>query len=944
MAQKTTTSNKLSHALKKYVPSDRVHIDDLTLSVYSRCADFYEYRPQVVVKARTEDEVRDVLRVANEHRVPVTFRAAGTSLSGQALGTGIICDISGGFQRIEPRDEGNLVWFQPGPTVEMVDRVLLPLGKRIGPDPGSTKAARMGGVIANNASGMTCGVKFNSYHTLHSLRVVLIDGSVYDSALEADHVRFEGDQKRLAEGLLVLRKEVLEDTELVEKIKKKFSIKCVTGYGINAFVDFERPLDIFVHLMVGSEGTLGFVSEGTLKTRPLNPARSSSMLLFEGIKSCAAAVPVIEDMGAQALELENDATLKAYHAIPGLPDFVYTHPDGACALLIDFWRENDDELEKVVQQVEPKVRQCAGLIDMSPFTRRPEEHHTLWDARSQLFGVLGEIRPPGTTLVTEDMAVPLDELVPFVQGLEALYAKHGYGDALIAGHASAGNLHFFIIDDLSDKKSLKRYKAFMQDAVALVADDLNGSLKAEHGTGRVVAPFVEREWGAKAYGIMKRLKVLADPDGLLNPGVIITDDPDVYFKNMKLAPAVWPGIDKCVECGFCEHVCPSRIPALTPRQRIQASRKHAEHLEAGRHKQAKVLWHEYEYGGVQMCAADGMCHTQCPVKINVADWTDYLRAAEKGHIERGLAMLMAKHFHLVEDVLKGAMDIGTLANHLGHTMEHVTAALHHLVPISPVWSDAMGSAPPEVVAEVEDADFAYYPACVTRMMGSSAAGKKSVAETVLEVAQRAGIKLFVGKDTKGTCCSQMFSHNGFEGAYAFMANYMVERMWQWSRGARIPIVCDVTSCTKTLTDELAKPLTDENARRYKKLHIIDINEWLKDDVLPKLKITSKFQSVVLHPTCACVESGDDQAMREVAEACAERVTVPLNWGCCGIAGNRGFLHPELSDGAQHSELEEVARESYDGYYSVARTCEIGLSQRSAKNYESIIYLVEEATR
>ncbi len=339
MAQKTTTSNKLSHALKKYVPSDRVHIDDLTLSVYSRCADFYEYHPQVVVKARTEDEVRDVLRVANEHRVPVTFRAAGTSLSGQALGTGIICDISGGFQRIEPRDEGNLVWFQPGPTVEMVDRVLLPLGKRIGPDPGSTKAARMGGVIANNASGMTCGVKFNSYHTLHSLRVVLIDGSVYDSALEADHVRFEGDQKRLAEGLLVLRKEVLEDTELVEKIKKKFSIKCVTGYGINAFVDFERPLDIFVHLMVGSEGTLGFVSEGTLKTRPLNPARSSSMLLFEGIKSCAAAVPVIEDMGAQALELENDATLKAYHAIPGLPDFVYTHRDGACALIIDFWRE-----------------------------------------------------------------------------------------------------------------------------------------------------------------------------------------------------------------------------------------------------------------------------------------------------------------------------------------------------------------------------------------------------------------------------------------------------------------------------------------------------------------------------------------------------------------------------------------------------------------------------
>ena len=944
MTRKTKTSEQLAHALEEYVPSVRVHIDELTLSVYSRAADFFEYRPQVVVKARSEDEVRGVLRVANEHKVPVTFRAAGTSVSGQALGTGIICDISSGFQRIEPRDEGNVVWFQPGPTIEMVDRVLLPLGKRIGPDPGSTKAARMGGVIANNASGMTCGVKFNSYHTLHSLRVVLIDGSVYDSALEADHVRFEGDQKRLAEGLLALRKEVLEDAELVEKIKKKFSIKCVTGYGINAFVDFERPLDIFVHLMVGSEGTLGFVSEGILKTRPLNPARSSSMLLFEDIKSCAAAVPVIEDMGAQALELENDATLKAYHAIPGLPDFVYTHPDGACALLIDFWRENDAEIERVVTQVEPKIRQCEGLISMSPFTRRPDEHHTLWDARSKLFGLLGEILPPGTNLLTEDMAVPLDELVPFVEGLEALYAKHGYDQAIIAGHASAGNLHFFIIDDLSDEKNIERYKAFMQDAVSLVADDLHGSLKAEHGTGRAVAPFVEREWGAKAYGIMKRLKVLADPDGLLNPDVLISDNPNAFFENIKFSPAVWAGIDKCVECGFCEHVCPSRLPALSPRQRNQASRKHAELIEAGRHAEAKVLWHEYEHAGIDMCAACGMCHTQCPVKINVAEWTDHLRALGKGHVQRGVATLMARHFGIAEDVLRGAMDMGTLANRMGHLTEHVTKTLHHLVPFSPVWSDEMGSAPPEVVNEVEAPDFVYYPACVSRIMGSSATGKKSVAETVLEVGQRAGLKLFVAKDVKGTCCSQIWLHNGFEGGQAVMANHMVDRMWEWSRGGRIPIVCDVTSCTKTLTDELADCLSDENASRYKKLHIIDINEWLKDDVMPRLKVTSKFNSIVLHPTCACVESGNDKPMCEVAEACSETVTVPLNWGCCGIAGNRGFLHPELSDGAMLHELEEVAPESYDGYYSVAKTCEIGLSQRSGKNYESIVYLVEEATR
>jgi len=534
----------------------------------------------------------------------VTFRAAGTSLSGQALGTGIICDVSGGFQGIEVRDDARRVWFQPGPVLLTVDKVLAPFGRRIGPDPGSSAAARMGGVIANNASGMTAGVKQNSYHTLHSLRVVLVDGSAYDSGVEGDHARFESEQKALAEGLREMRQQILDDPELTRKIERKFSIKCTTGYGLNSFVDFERPLDIFVHLMVGSEGTLGFASEIVLETLPLDPARSTSMLLFEDIRSCAAAVPEIEDLGAQALELMNDTTLTAYHNTPGLPDFVYTRPDGSCALLIDFWRESPEELEGVIREVEPRIRQSRGLLQMSEFTRRPEEHSTLWDARSQLYGVLGELpRPPGASVLTEDMAVPLEQLVPFVEGLEELYAKHGYDPCVIAGHASAGNLHFFLIDDLSSREGQDRFKAFMHDAVALVADELDGSLKAEHGTGRVVAPFVEREWGPKAYGIMKRVKALADPRGLLNPDVLITDKAEEYIQNTKQLPAVWDGIDKCVECGFCEPVCPSRIAALTPRQRIQASRKHAELLAAGEHERAGELWKQYAYAGVQMCAA-----------------------------------------------------------------------------------------------------------------------------------------------------------------------------------------------------------------------------------------------------------------------------------------------------------------------------------------------------
>jgi D-lactate dehydrogenase len=313
-------------------------------------------------------------------------------------------------------------------------------------------------------------------------------------------------------------------------------------------------------------------------------------------------------------------------------------------------------------------------------------------------------------------------------------------------------------------------------------------------------------------------------------------------------------------------------------------------------------------------------------------------------LEKGLATWVASHFGLVEDAMRGVMDVGAVANRVGHSVEHVTKALRHLVPWSPLWLPEMGAAPPVRVNEVEEPDFVYYASCVSRMTGSSAAGKRSVSETILEIGRRAGFQLLLAKDVHGTCCGQIWEHKGFEDGFRLMANRTVERMWKWSRSGRVPIVVDVSTCNLTLTHDLAPVLSEENARRYRKLHLLDLNEWLRDDVLPKLEVTSRLGSVVLHPTCGCVQTGSDGAMLDVARACAEEATVPIHWNCCGTAGDRGFLHPELTDGAQLYEQEEVARRSYDGYYSVARTCEINLSRRSGKNYESIAYLVEEATR
>ncbi len=729
-------------------------------------------------------------------------------------------------------------------------------------------------------------------------------------------------------------------------IKKKFSIKCVTGYGINALVDFDDPLAILAHLLVGSEGTLGFISHVVLNTVPLDPERSAALLLFESLETMANAIPTVAGTDPNAVEFFDDASMQAVSGIDGLPDLVTTHPKGSAALLVDYQRTTQGALRAAIAAALPKLRTLPGLVTMSDFSTTPESHARLWRVREDLFGIVGGARTPGTTVLLEDMAVPLDKFARLLAGLAVLFVKHGYtgpGQGIQFGHASAGNAHFVLTADFTRQPEIDRFMAFTEDSVALVADELNGSLKAEHGTGRAMAPFVAREWGDKAYSLMTRIKKLVDPGELFNPGVLINDDPDIVSKNIKRTPPVSPRIDKCIECGFCEHVCPSRLVTLTPRGRIQASRKHAELLARGDNLAAKELWHQYQHEGINTCAADGMCKTKCPVGINVGDYTAELRAERNRKAETSLGSVLARRYSEIEKIARGTLAMGVLANKI-HTMEVITRAVHKLIPFSPVWSPAIGKSPTSVFRSESTPEIVYFPACVTRIMGSSNLGKPSVVETVLTVADRAGIKVRLPKSVTGVCCGQIWEHRAYASGRRHMANHLVESMWEWSDGGRVKVMCDVTSCTKTILREVADQLTSENTRRYRQITLVDIAPWLVEDVMPRLEITKPKQMVALHPTCACVDLGVDKHVQAIGEACAQQAVTPLHWGCCGVAGDRGFMYPELSDGAQRDEHAELAGRVFDGYYSVARTCEIGLSERSGHQYESIAYLVEETTR
>ncbi|MGD0875299.1 MAG: FAD-binding and (Fe-S)-binding domain-containing protein [Acidimicrobiales bacterium] len=940
------TTSVIGARLRDVLPESRIDTTAITLTVNARDGGFYEYRPQAVVRVTNEHEVCALLAVAREMRLPVTFRAGGTSLAGQTVGEGIIVDVSHAFTGIEVLDEGARVKAEPGPTAEMVNRVLHRYGRRIGPDPASIRAARIGGIIANNSSGMITGVKLNAYHTMDSIRFVLADGSVWDTAAEGESQRFARERPELARGLVALRDDARSDADLVALINKKFSIKCVTGYGINALVDFDDPLAILAHLLVGSEGTLAFISHVVLNTVPLDPERSATLLLFESLETMARAIPAVAATGPNAVEFLDDASMQTVSGIDGLPHLVRSHPKGSAALLVDYQRSSGDTLKNAVAAAMPKLKALPGLITMSNFSTTPESYARLWRVREELFGIVGGARTPGTTVLLEDMAVPLDEFAELLTGLEVLFVKHGYtdpGQGVQFGHASAGNAHFVLTADFTQQREIDRFMAFTEDSVALVADKLNGSLKAEHGTGRAMAPYVAREWGDKAYSLMTRIKELIDPGDLFNPGVLINGDPEVIRKNIKRTPTVSSRIDKCIECGFCEHVCPSRLVTLTPRGRIQASRKHTELLAAGDDIAAEELWRQFQYEGINTCAADGMCGTKCPVGINVAEYTAELRAERNNRADTFLGSVLARRFAEVEKIARGGLSVGVLANKV-HTMEVLTRAVHKLIPFSPVWSPAIGKSPVPVFRSESGPEVVYFPACVTRIMGSSNLGKASVAETVLTVAARAGIKVRLPKSVTGVCCGQIWKHRGHAFGRRYMANHLVESMWQWTDGGRVTVMCDVTSCTQTVLREIADQLTDENAERYRQIKVVDIAPWLLEDVMPRLEVTTPKRSVALHPTCACVELGVDKHVQAIGRACAQEAVTPSHWGCCGVAGERGLMYPELSDGAQRDEHAELAGRVFDGYYSVARTCEIGLSERSGHHYESIVYLVEETTR
>ena len=924
--------------LRTFLDHHQILDNDLWREIYARDASYFDIKPECVVRPSTIQQIRQVLQTARSAGIGVTFRAGGTSLSGQTVNSGLICELRTQWNKCEVRDGGRKVWFEPGLTARQVNNILRPHHHHIGPDPASSSAAMMGGILSNNSSGMTAGVKHNSYNTLASIEFMLANGDIYNSGVEIDWKRFRQTERELCQGLLDIRAEIMANDEIRNRIVEKYKIKNVTGYAMNAFVDFDDPMDIFSHVLIGSEGTLAYIVSGELNTLPLHSVYSSAMLYFKDVTQAAATAHILGESGAKAVEMMDYASLRTSQ---GLPNDL---PVGTTAMLIDFAADSSDEMEYATSKVKPIIDALPGLIHCDDFTRTVAERANLWRIRDGVFPCVAGARVPGATVILEDVAAPVQQLDMLVEGVQRLFDKHGYNGAIF-GHARDGNIHPLVTSRIDSEKETLRFRTFMDEFVDHVLS-LNGSLKGEHGTGRAIAPFGEKEWGPEIYSLMKRLKKLADPQGTLNPGVIINDDPECFIRPMKSMDIFgeqldYPEADKCMECGYCEHVCPSRYITLTPRQRLQARRIIA---RTG----SKKLEKEYKYIGEETCCADGSCEIPCPMSINTGTVTDAVRIFSNSSIFDKALSASASHYGAVEKVIRGALKAAVATEKVitPYPLIWATDFMHKLYRQSPHWSKNFPM-PAKIrwTENVESPDYLYFPACVTRIFGASNLGKDDMITVMLRIAQRCGYRMALPKEMHGLCCSQIWEHKGDPEGQAVVANKTVEVFYRLSEEGRVPIVCDTTSCTHTLLSlaHKQKLFSEENARKYEKLKIIDITTWLDRNVIPRLKVTKPKKSVLLHPTCASKLTGGNEVMVRIAEKCAGKVTVPNNSFCCGAAGDRGFIFPEVAKAATRDERAEIEGEIYDGCYSLARTCEISMMGTVGRPYESILYLIDETT-
>ena len=1003
-------------ALRQFVPSERIYTDELRTLGWGTDASFYRQIPQIVIRSDGENEVSRIVSLCRKHQLPFTFRAAGTSLSGQSCTDSVLIVAGKHWESYRLSDDHEYITLQPGIVGARVNEILKPFGRVFPPDPASIGSAMVGGIVVNNASGMNCGVHANSDRMLVSARIILTDGTILDTGDESSRRAFRESHPEFLKKIEDLRDKVRTDKELSARIRTKYNIKNVTGLNLRPLIAYDDPFDIIAHSIVGSEGTLAFLSEVTMRTLHDYPFKASAMVYFLTMKeSCEAVVAMKKltagdddlKMSAEQLVVKS-AEMLDYKSLSSVDDPVFLQykkdvdagkisgvaPGDYHNLTAILTETKGITHEQLLDKI-AKIQECLSqyrLYIPAEFTEDPKIYGKYWAIRSGIFPSVGGTRPVGTSCLIEDVAFPIESLPEATVRLQKLIADHGYDDACIYGHAFEGNYHFILNQSFADEHEVARYAEMMRGVAKLVVEGYDGSLKAEHGTGRNMAPFVRYEWGDKAYEAMKELKAIFDPDRLLNQGVIFNDDPDCFIKCLKPLPVLDFNFDsvpdgghylmdpslstahetieqvkranKCIECGFCEVNCMSCGLTLSSRMRIAVQRE-IRALEATARmsgdspagtaaaERAATLKKQYKYYGDQTCATDGLCSTSCPMKINTGELTHLIRQMDMNDSPTGyrIGEFAANHMAGIKSGLRVVLDVAHAAHvTLGSSlMSAITRSMNKLG--LPLWTTAM----PKKKRQPKKSDLTqfiidrslphnqpnsdnplkvvYFPSCINQTMGQSNHGGKihDLVDEVIQLMSKAGYEVIFPEGMDSMCCGQIWESKGMLDIADRKSAELEAALWKASEQGRYPVLCAQSPCLHRMRNVMHK------------MHLYEPAEFIMKYLVPRLDFHPVDRPVALHITCSTRQMGVADYLVNLARLCSTNVFLPEGVGCCGFAGDRGFTFPELNRYGLRKLRPQIESNHIEVGYSNSRTCEIGLETNTGIPYMSIVYLVNECT-
>ena len=922
----------------KEICKDRVYTDHLRRYAYGVDASCYSYLPKVVVKAEDEREVRRLIRLCQQCGTPFTFRAAGSSLSGQCSSEDVLIVCNDGFKKMEVIDDGKALKCECGVIGSDANELLKPYNRKIGPDPATLATALVGGILNNNSSGMCCGTAQNSYKTIRSIRVVLLDGTVLDTSDKKSIEQFLREKPQMVEDILQLRKEILADEELTHLIHHKYKIKNTTGYGLNSLVDFEDIIDIINHLFIGSEGTLGFVSEIVYNTVEDVPHKGCGLMFFSTLNDASLAVVALANMGREkvvAAEMMDYQSLKAVQTLENVPDFVREVPEGTSAILFQTESYSKDTVDENLAFIKEQLKDIPTAIP-SLYSQDPKEYDSWWAIRKGILPIVGGQRRKGTTVITEDVCFQIKDFTKGIEMLTELFHKYDFVDGgVIFGHALSGNVHFNITPDFSDPKDTKNFGDLVKEMSERVSG-FGGSLKAEHGTGRMVAPFVEMEWGKKAYEINRRIKAIFDPERILNPDVMITDDPDVYKKNLKAQCVIDDAFTICMECGFCEKHCPSRNLTLTPRQRIALLRETKRLENEGNFTLASELRKGYEYFGVDTCAACSMCKGLCPLSIDTAQIALSMRRIDPPAPE--LAKKIYDNFSTTLQMCRAGVSLEGIAGSIitQKAISKITEGLHGVTGVTPYVPKTTPKANRyKLKNRIKPTNFekvVYFSTCANRAFKPNQGydDDRSLQQVVESLCNKAHIDIIYPKHIENLCCGLSFEN--YDDVHERAVKDLHDALMKASQNGKYPIVIDHSACF----NHAFKHMPD--------LEINDISEFLCKYVVPHLDIEKCDERVIVHKQCKIKSLNKSQYIEDLARLCTDHVFNIKSFACDGFAGQKGFFTPELNKSATKDLAGEIAEYGATLGVSSSSTCEIGLGENGGIPFVGVAFLLDRCSK